>query len=211
MNPFIKFISIFLTSAVLLTSCGTVSVTKRQHTKGYHVDYNNIKQNKSISASEDLASIETTQSTKKETESSSPSGKEIKSQPVDLTEKNTKTEKTTEVEENETKKRKPKQTTQQPTEKTQKNYAADNLKDLSDTFLNPLKKTTNKIKESVTNSKVVKSSTRAEGGLSLFWIVILIILILWLLGVLGEVLGNLIHLLLVIALVLLILWLLRVI
>jgi uncharacterized membrane protein len=50
-------------------------------------------------------------------------------------------------------------------------------------------------------------------GLSLFWIIILIILILWAVGFLagGFGLGGLIHLLLVIALVLLILWLLRII
>lgn len=211
MKALFTFISICLTSTILLTSCGTVSITKRLHTKGYHVDYNNIKQNKNISTSEDVASKEPTQSTIKETESSNPSGKEIKSQPVDLTEKNTKTEKTIEVEENKTIKRKPKQITQKPTEKTQKNYAVDNFEDVSETFLNPIKKTTNKIKESVTNSKLAKSSTRSEGDLSLFWIVILVVLILWLLGALGGILGDLIHLLLVVALILLILWLLGII
>jgi hypothetical protein len=49
-------------------------------------------------------------------------------------------------------------------------------------------------------------------GHSLFWIVIMVILILWLLGFLlgGIGLGGLIHILLVIALILFILWLLRV-
>lgn len=51
-----------------------------------------------------------------------------------------------------------------------------------------------------------------RSGLSIFWIVILIILILWLLGFLsgGWGLGPLINVLLIIALILLILWLLRV-
>ena len=49
-----------------------------------------------------------------------------------------------------------------------------------------------------------------EGGMSMLWIVIIIVLILWLLGYLVG-LGSFIHLLLVIALILLILWLLRVI
>ncbi len=51
-----------------------------------------------------------------------------------------------------------------------------------------------------------------DDALSLFWIVIVVILILWLLGLIsgGWGLGGLINLLLVIALVLLILWLLRV-
>lgn len=47
-------------------------------------------------------------------------------------------------------------------------------------------------------------------GLSLFWIVILIILILWAIGFIGGSIGGLINLLLLVALILLILWLLRV-
>lgn len=52
-----------------------------------------------------------------------------------------------------------------------------------------------------------------ERGLSLLWIVILLIIILWILGILsgGFGMGGLIHLLGVIALILLILWLLRII
>ena len=54
---------------------------------------------------------------------------------------------------------------------------------------------------------------RDDDGLSLFWAVILVIVILWAIGFLtgGFGLGNLIHLLLVVALILLILWLLRII
>lgn len=47
-------------------------------------------------------------------------------------------------------------------------------------------------------------------GLSLFWLVILIVLILWALGVLVGGIGSIIYLLLVVALILLILWLLRI-
>ncbi|NNM94984.1 MAG: lmo0937 family membrane protein [Bacteroidia bacterium] len=49
-------------------------------------------------------------------------------------------------------------------------------------------------------------------GLSLFWLIILIILIVWAIGLLagGFGLGGLINILLVIALILLILWLLRI-
>ncbi len=52
----------------------------------------------------------------------------------------------------------------------------------------------------------------ARAALSLLWIVIIVILILWLIGILagGFGLGGLVNLLLVIALILLILWLLRV-
>jgi hypothetical protein len=60
------------------------------------------------------------------------------------------------------------------------------------------------------------SQDRGEGGeraaLSLLWIVIVVILILWLIGILagGFGLGGLINILLIIALILLILWLLRI-
>lgn len=59
----------------------------------------------------------------------------------------------------------------------------------------------------------LKPLVRDDSGLSLFWVVILILLILWAIGWLtgGFGLGNLIHLLLVAALVLLILWLLHII
>jgi cobalamin biosynthesis Mg chelatase CobN len=57
------------------------------------------------------------------------------------------------------------------------------------------------------------SARDSEGGLSLFGLVILILVILWLVAVLsgGWGLGGLIHVLLIIALILLILWLLRII
>jgi hypothetical protein len=50
-----------------------------------------------------------------------------------------------------------------------------------------------------------------QEGLSLFWVVILVLLILWALGIIGGfTLGGLIYILLVVALILLILWLLRI-
>jgi hypothetical protein len=58
----------------------------------------------------------------------------------------------------------------------------------------------------------VKMAHSADDALSLFWVIILIVLLIWLLGLIvgGFGLGGLIHLLLLIALILLILWLLRV-
>ena len=49
-----------------------------------------------------------------------------------------------------------------------------------------------------------------DDGLSLFWIVILVILILWALGLISGNFGAIVNVLLVIALILLILWLLRI-
>ncbi len=60
------------------------------------------------------------------------------------------------------------------------------------------------------NKTSTTSYDRNGDGLSLFWIVILIVLVLWALGLLAG-LGGLINILLVIALVLLILWLLEII
>ncbi|HKC69125.1 MAG TPA: DUF5670 family protein [Bacteroidia bacterium] len=69
--------------------------------------------------------------------------------------------------------------------------------------------------ENTKTIKAKKSNTEslAEDALSLFWIIILILLILWLVAILtgGWGLGWTVHLLLVIALILLILWLLRII
>jgi hypothetical protein len=62
-------------------------------------------------------------------------------------------------------------------------------------------------------AKKAKPDELVVDALSLFWIVILILLILWLLAILtgGWGLGEFVHILLVVALILLILWILRVI
>jgi hypothetical protein len=62
-------------------------------------------------------------------------------------------------------------------------------------------------------TKVQDGDHAERAALSLFWLVIVVILILWLIGLLsgGWGLGGLINLLLVVALILLILWLLRII
>ncbi|MHB8258664.1 MAG: DUF5670 family protein [Bacteroidia bacterium] len=63
------------------------------------------------------------------------------------------------------------------------------------------------------SAKKTAATTASKDGLSLFWVIILILLILWALAFLtgGWGLGSLIYILLVVALVLLILWLLRII
>jgi hypothetical protein len=70
-----------------------------------------------------------------------------------------------------------------------------------------------KIKSGIAqNSSMTKSDDDDDDGLSLFWIVILVIVLLWAVGFLGGFLfGGLIHLLLLVALVFLILWLLHII
>lgn len=68
-----------------------------------------------------------------------------------------------------------------------------------------------KITKSNFDLKNISSPEPREDGLSLLWIIIVVILILWALGLIGGYGGSLIHLLLVIALILLILWLLGII
>jgi len=75
-----------------------------------------------------------------------------------------------------------------------------------------IENTSPKIKHVFFKTQEIHSVSSDNEGLSLFWLVILVILILWALGLLagGFGLGGLINLLLLIALILLILWLLRI-
>ena len=75
-------------------------------------------------------------------------------------------------------------------------------------LISPIKKTTH-----YTSTKKVSADSLAGDAFSLFWIIILILLILWLVAILsgGWGLGGFVYLLLVVALILLILWLLRII
>jgi hypothetical protein len=60
-------------------------------------------------------------------------------------------------------------------------------------------------------SSLFPSPNPVTSDLSLLWIVIIVLIVLWALGLIAGNFGGLIHLLLVIALILLILWLLRII
>jgi Family of unknown function (DUF5670) len=75
-----------------------------------------------------------------------------------------------------------------------------------------IKRTTSFVMNRLTNKANTTSYRDNGNGLSLFWVVILIILILWAIGLAagGFGLGGLINVLLVIALILLILWLLQI-
>lgn len=72
-------------------------------------------------------------------------------------------------------------------------------------------KTINTIQKSASKTKKALAPSGGHDAMSLLWIVIVVLLILWLLGLLLGNLGGLIHLLLVVALILLILWLLKII
>lgn len=68
-----------------------------------------------------------------------------------------------------------------------------------------------KMKSTIAEKKAKNSAVSEGDGLSLLWIIIVVLLILWALGFISGNFGGLVHLLLVIALILLILWLLRII
>jgi hypothetical protein len=189
-----KSIILFTLAAVILSSCGTLNVTKRLHNKGYHVSYS--KHYSSESKEEDKSVVEEHTTTKTESESVSKTGMNLPTERV-------------------------KMKTQNPTEVINKNESAEVIqKGVKDkTGFNNMKATD--LKSFITPSKLIFGNDAQEttiqkmppvrdGGMSMLWIIIIIVLILWLLGYLGG-LGSFIHLLLVIALILLILWLLRII
>ncbi len=92
-----------------------------------------------------------------------------------------------------------------------KTYAKQHVKRLQAIQAKIVEKRAAQIKRIVFETKKSNNSSPQRDELSLFWIIILVILILWALGLLagGFGLGGLINLLLLVALVLFILWLLR--
>lgn len=197
MKKYIYSIILLALSSVILSSCGTLSITKRVHNKGYHVAYTkHYTESKSdlTAESTDKQSANEETITKKNTLSktgdvANTANLDLRSQNVSKIENNSETA-TTES------------THKQLIPKTKKNT----ISDLNSTF-KPMKVI---FGENENRPTIKKMAPPREGGMSMLWIVILIILILWLLGYLGG-LGSFIHLLLVIALILLILWLLGII
>jgi len=189
-----KSIILFTLSAVILSSCGTLNVTKRVHNKGYHVSYS--KHYSSESKEENKSVVEEHTSTKTESESTSKMGMNLPAERV-------------------------KMNTQNPTEVINKNESADVIQKGVKEKTGFKNTNATDLKSFITPSKLIfgndaqettiqKMTPVRDGGMSMLWIIIIIVLILWLLGYLGG-LGSFIHLLLVIALILLILWLLRII
>lgn len=205
MKKIITFLSILLLTVLLFPSCG-VTLVKRQHGPGYYVNTNPrhpaIKSDKSqlrldkptVAAAETPAepdvvnpsviTLGETSSTAVIPDDESSDQSSLSATDDGLTQ------------------------TDLPSDKTQKEKKVVPLiEKMSDRF--PMaKKMSSKLKPT-------KAAQRASGGegLSLIWIVILVLLILWAAGLLsgGWGLGGLLYILLVIALILLILWLLRII
>lgn len=197
MKKYIYSFILLAISSVILSSCGTLSITKRVHNNGYHVSYT-----KHYSDAKNEKIAESTEKAIPESESNladnltKTGSSTIKSESIDLqTQKVVQLEQTTET-----------AAIQHSSKEIKSNSNKQSVSDLSSSF-KPMKVIfgDNDSKQTIQKMPLVR-----EGGMSMLWIVIIIVLILWLLGYLGG-LGSFIHLLLVIALILLILWLLRII
>lgn len=196
-------LTLLLFAGLLLPSCG-VTVKKRQHTNGYYVNINHRNHGAKADPKEmQLNQQETT------AEAALPAEPEEEALAVTVVAPVTveTTEPTTAVVD-ETPALRPADavatTEEAPEAAVQKTERTPLLTQVTE-HMPLMKKVANKVKSS--------AGMRGDGdGLSLFWIVILVLLILWALGVIGGGwgLGGLIYILLVIALILLILWLLRV-
>lgn len=194
-----KLITLYLFSivvcilvAILVTSCGSnVFIAKRHYTKGYYIE-----------KTDGLASRGEKQTTEQKTVVHHPAkpaysiarDQQAETPRIELQEKSV-------VAENAT-----------PANNNSGASGSKKITKRPSVSLNPFTniKTLQEI-ERKHRSAVLPVDT-ADDGLSLFWIVIAIILIVWLIGFLagGFGLGDFIHILLVIALVLLVLWLLRI-
>ncbi|MES2799254.1 MAG: hypothetical protein V4638_04500 [Bacteroidota bacterium] len=203
MKKYIYSIVLLAISSVILSSCGTLSITKRVHNKGYHVSYTkHYSESKSNdlerSINNDVAKSDEVQATNEgtiarevspKTENSIRTEKAVVTSAVDKTNNNTASIAAINDK-------------HQLTQK-EKNTSATN-------FTSSLKSMKVIFGNDENRPKIQKMTQAREGGLSWLWIVIVVVLLLWLLGFLGG-LGNLIHLLLIVVLILLILWLLRII
>lgn len=195
MKKTIKFCVSCIIASVLFSSCGSnMSITKRHYNNGYYISYSNDKENVII-PKENKTGIHSSlneslyfpnDQTKEPGNEKFTDQKEIKVNNVVAT-------------------------------SYSKIHRKENLQKKANKIFKHISKITNtseiNIKSDLIEKNKIKSSSSQEerDGLSLFWIVILAILIFWAVFFsIGFLLEGLINLLLIIALILLILWLLRI-
>ena len=199
MKRTITLLTLLLFTGLMLPSCG-LTVVKRQHTGGYYVSTNSRNHAADKDKNDKTAEIRTEESqvaTATEAENEAEAIAVVTTPATETNEQYVVSDET--------------QTAQTddaavPAEKMASSDRAPLLTTMTSHL--PMAKKM----ESTTKKMKAHSSARSDGGLSLFWIVILVLLILWALGLLGGGwgLGGLIYILLVVALILLILWLLRI-
>jgi hypothetical protein len=203
MKRVVTLITLLLFTGILLPSCG-VTVQKRQHTKGFYVNTN--------------PRIPTARSSKEEIRPEEEPAVAVAEAPGETAPATAETKQLAEA-----------VTRQQPAEATPSTVTEDvptvvaHDRSVAPTTRSGAFQHTDKkpfiermaekspLKKKLDNQKMKARASSGE-ALSLFWIVILILLLLWAIGVIsgGWGLGGVIYILLVIALILLILWLLRI-
>jgi hypothetical protein len=190
MKRLITFIAICIIASILFASCrSNLLITKRRYNNGYYVTYNNGK--KAVLTPKEEEKVVQTKTSKPsyysqdKAEQNTMSGYSDQSLIADnnvIVASNEKMQRNAISQ----------QYTKQPLKPKIKE---DPAVQINRTLFKP---------------KKMSSNSHEGDGLSLFWVVILVILILWAIGLLAGSIGGLINLLLVVALVLLILWLLRI-
>ena len=188
MKKIIMFSAICALAGILFTSCNSNwSISKRHFNNGYYVDNGKNKH-------AEVIAIDKKERTKGEQDDFSRSDESIKPD----------TEKVTGTQQH--------AITVVSGKQTPGKTAAEKKKLNAERPVNTFKNPSQKIKETFSKINQKKNAKEDGEGLSLFWIIILIILILWVLGVIstGFAIGSIINLLLLAALILLILWLLRI-
>ncbi|HWY98329.1 MAG TPA: DUF5670 family protein [Bacteroidia bacterium] len=197
MKNLIKYASVSLVAAILLSSCGSnFSITKRHYTNGYYIDY--TKNNKGVISNpiENIAQVNTPAPS---VVAPAPAkGANVAQAQAQNNDQNN------QVVTSNNNKKQIKANLRVITKPVQVNKAG--------VFSSIPKKDKHTLFESPNISNSISDHDEGSAALSLLWLVIVIILILWLIGILagGFGLGGLINLLLLIALILLILWLLRI-
>lgn len=192
-NLFTYFASIAILS-IVISSCGSISVTKRQFNKGYSISYN--KKMKSTESTKDSESI----ALKTESPKAIPNKKRNE---------NIRSSEITPLRESEAIETAEIQEEIVPQSAPSSSEVGDNIIEQDELVKQESKN--EQIQYNSDEDQVTSSTPRHDDGLSWIWIIILIVILLWALGLLFGSFGGLIHLLLVVALILLILWLLGII
>jgi hypothetical protein len=196
MKNLTKLIAALITTGIIFTSCSSnFSIMKRHYTSGYYIDYT---RNNKEAIPKVAGNVSTTvAATSQPDVAQIPAPSTNSAQPDKEKKASIATKLKTAI---------PKTISQVITKQNQLNRNGG---------INALtKESTTSLSQPNSVTTITQDGDRGEhAALSLLWLVIVIILILWLIGILtgGFGLGGLINLLLVIALILLILWLLRII
>ena len=191
MKKLIPFSAICIIACILFTSCGSsISITKRHYNNGYYIAYSGGKQDDAPPKEEKrVVRTETNDPLNSLKEKAEKNTLGLYSLKSPITESNDLVASNEKIEHKSISQLKLKQALKQNSK----------IIELPAT----------QIKNRFLKSKKDSFAPMVEGGLSLFWLVILVVLILWALGFLIGGFGGLLNILLVIALILFILWLLK--